>query len=44
MNTSEWAALAGLLFTTGGFLWGKGFGAGQWKKQLEDVNCTLVIC
>jgi hypothetical protein len=41
MNTSEWAALAGVLFTAGGFLWGRGFGAGQLKKQLENVTSAL---
>jgi hypothetical protein len=41
MNASEWAAIAGVLFTAGGFLWGKGFGAGELKKQLENVTSAL---
>jgi hypothetical protein len=41
MNAGEWTAIAGVLFTAGGFLWGKGFGAGELKKQLEDVTSAL---
>jgi hypothetical protein len=41
MNASEWAAITGVVFTIGGFLWGKGFGAGQLKKQLEDVTASI---
>jgi hypothetical protein len=41
MNASEWAAIAGVVFTGGGFLWGRGFGAGAMKKQLEDLSSAL---
>jgi hypothetical protein len=43
MNPGEWSAVAGVLFTAGGFLWGKGFGAGVMKKQLENVTSTLEL-
>lgn len=43
MNTGEWATIAGVLFTGGGFLWGKGFGAGALKKQLENVTSALEL-
>jgi hypothetical protein len=41
LTTSEWTAIAGALFTGGGFLWGRGFGAGAMKKQLENATSTL---
>ena len=41
LSTSEWTAIAGVLFAGGGFLWGRGFGAGAMKKQLEDATSTI---
>lgn len=41
MNPSEWTAVAGVLFTAGGFLWGRGYGTGEMKKQLENTASTL---
>jgi hypothetical protein len=43
MNASEWAAIAGVLFTAGGFFWGKGYGAGSMKKQVDDLASTLEL-
>jgi hypothetical protein len=43
MNAGEWAAIAGVVFTGGGFLWGKGYGAGALKKQLENVTAALEL-
>jgi hypothetical protein len=43
MNASEWAAIAGVLFTSGGFLWGKGYGAGSMKKHVDDLASALEL-
>jgi hypothetical protein len=43
MNPGEWSAVAGVLFTGGGFLWGKGYGAGEMKKQLENAASALEL-
>lgn len=43
MSPGEWTAIAGALFTVGGFLWGRGYGAGEMKKQLENVTSALEL-
>lgn len=43
MSPGEWTAIAGALFTIGGFLWGRGYGAGEMKKQLETVTSALEL-
>ena len=38
MNPSEWATVAGVLFTAGGFLWGRRYGAGKMKKRQTNFQ------